>query len=118
MRRCQNNIDAIRTAVMAHKPVPTRCRSYPRSSTQRMSTSLLISNLDRVQCDACVRMDGKWQQLTTATITITPNTTNRNVRDSVFIATAGLTPWRQLSSLKFAIPKEAPAEQKCALVLT
>jgi hypothetical protein len=25
---------------------------------------------------------------------IMPNTTNRNVLDSVFIATAGLTPWR------------------------
>ena len=36
------------------------------------------------------------QQLTTATITITANTTNRNVPDSVFIATAGLTPRRAI----------------------
>ena len=43
------------------------------------------------------------QQLTTTTITITANTTKRNVLDSVFIATAGLTPWRQLSSLKFPV---------------
>jgi len=31
------------------------------------------------------------QQLPTATITIAPNTTNQNLPDSVFIATAGLT---------------------------
>src|SRR5947199_9507921 len=36
-------------------------------------------------------MDGKLQQLTTATIAITPNTTNRNLPDSIFIASAGLT---------------------------
>src|SRR5882757_811994 len=36
-------------------------------------------------------MDGKVQQLTTPTVTITPNTANRNVLDSVFIATTGLT---------------------------
>src|SRR5881398_3018199 len=35
-------------------------------------------------------MDGKLQQLTTATIAITPNTTNRNLPDSIFIASAGL----------------------------
>jgi|SRR4030095_15108289 hypothetical protein len=39
-------------------------------------------------------MDGKLQQLTTTTITITVNTTKGNVLDSVFIASAGLTPWR------------------------
>jgi len=37
-------------------------------------------------------MGGKWQQLTTATITITPNTTRRNLPDNVFIATPGLIP--------------------------
>ena len=39
-------------------------------------------------------MSGRQEQLPTATITITPNTTNQNLPDSVFIATAGLTPWR------------------------
>jgi len=34
---------------------------------------------------------GMQQQLPTATITIAPNTTNQNLPDSVFIATAGLT---------------------------
>ena len=37
-------------------------------------------------------MVGKTQQLTTTTITITPNTTNQNLRDNAFIVTAGLTP--------------------------
>ena len=51
-------------------------------------------------------MVGNVQQLTTATITITPNTTNRNVLDSVFIATAGLTPWAAIIKPKVWIPKK------------
>jgi hypothetical protein len=47
-------------------------------------------------------MDGKLQQLTTTTITITVNTTKGNVLDSVFIATAGLTPWRAIIKLKLS----------------
>ena len=58
-------------------------------------------------------MDEKVQQLTTTTITITANTTKRNVLDSVFIATAGLTPWRAIIK-----PKVSRWCGHCALTLT
>jgi hypothetical protein len=45
---------------------------------------------------------GKGQQLTIATITITPNTTNRNLTDRVFITTAGLTPRAAIIKLKIS----------------
>src|SRR5438045_1225897 len=45
---------------------------------------------------------GMQQQLPTATITITPNTTNQNLRDSVFITTAGLTPRCAIIKPKFS----------------
>jgi hypothetical protein len=51
-------------------------------------------------------MVGKMQQLTTTTITITPNITNRNVPDNVFIATAGLTPRAAIIKHKVLILKE------------
>jgi hypothetical protein len=53
------------------------------------------------------------QQLTTATITITPNATNRNLRDIVFIATAVLTP--RAAIIK---PKVSRWCGHCALTLT
>jgi len=45
-------------------------------------------------------MDGKLQQLTTATITITASATNTNILDGVFIAPAGLTPRTAIIKLK------------------
>ena len=84
---------------------------HPRSSTQRIDRLCLFPI--STEYNAIVfGMIGKVQQLTTATITITPNTTNRNVLDSVFIATAGLTPWRAIIKPKVstADPEGTPAE--------
>ena len=47
-------------------------------------------------------MNGRSQQLAMTTITITPNTTNLSVRDSIFIAIAGLTPRRGIIKPKFS----------------